>query len=321
MNSAGGTDQSHRAAPYLPPSTPPQPAPRAAAEDAPYLPAATPPVPTPAPEPEFDAAAMVASQKHFNANPTYGEMPSGSAAGRDAARLLREQANRRRRRARVLGRLVMLLVLVGLGVGGYFVYQLVRDAQDDGTVEETEAGDDAATAEDATADSDTPAALTPLGEQAEVIAGQEILNDAARPGGSGLLDAIDDARDVVGDVNSDVAADPAAPADGPTAAVEPIVEGDVLPLVLESVSEQLPTEDGFERYVIDATAFESANVGAYGRFVAVAAAQPRTDSPAFALLPELGPTEIGLAVQRVDGELSRVVIVTADRSLAVDVTL
>jgi hypothetical protein len=55
--------------------------------------------------------------------------------------------------------------------------------------------------------------------------------------------------------------------------------------------------------------------------IAVAVAQPQVESDAFALLPALSDAEIGLAVQRVDGALSRVVIVTADRSLAADVVL
>lgn len=240
----------------------------------PFLPPAV-PIAVEAPsEAVFDAAAMVAADKGYTPNPSYGAMPEGTAEGLAAARDLRQQANRKRRRRRIVGRIVILIALVGIGVGGYFAYSYVRDSLDGSATDDSSAAD----AADAT----------------EVAAGGEPL------GGS------DDAFD----------ATPAVPR-----AATAIVESDVLPIVLESVSTRLPDEAGFDRYVIDGEAFEVANVGAFQRFVEVASAQPQGESAAFALLPTLGEREIGLAVQRTDGDLARVVIATADRSLAVDVAL
>jgi hypothetical protein len=106
-------------APFLPPARPVVPAPAhpiepehvaapTATADAPFLPNARPPEPVAPPAAPsalaFDAKAMVESQKHYNVNPAYGPMPTGTEESRAAARKLREDANRKRRRGKVARR-------------------------------------------------------------------------------------------------------------------------------------------------------------------------------------------------------------------------
>jgi hypothetical protein len=98
-----------------------------ASPDAPFVPPPT-PATTDGPEPStFDAKAMVESQKHYQVNPAYGALPTATEEGREAAQRLREEAQRRRRRDRMLGRAVVLILLGGFAVVGWFAYRASRD--------------------------------------------------------------------------------------------------------------------------------------------------------------------------------------------------
>jgi hypothetical protein len=276
----------------------------------PYLPAPTPVVVEPAPEPEFDAKAMVDSQKRYNPKPAYGEMPTATAESRDAAKRLRAEANRKRRRGKLAGRVVLVVLLAGLAVGGYFVYRALQDGDTDDV--------DIATPADAddTGDSgNLDGALSPAGEQVLVLDGLDTLNDTASPSAGGLLGAIDEARAAVDAANgaSPDATQPAAPPPALTADV-------ILPPVLVSTSTRLIDQDGFELYRIDTAAFQAADGAAFARFLETLVAQPQVDSPVFGLFPDLAPGEIGLAVQRGPAGLARVVAVSPDGALRVDTT-
>ena len=222
------------AAPTLPDAGPFLPdAPPTVAGAAPFLPDAPRPVAEPAPEPEFDAKAMVESQKHYNPNPVYGAMPSGSEQGREAARKLREEANRKRKRGKVIGRIFGVVFLAAAGVVGYFVYRAIQDANSDDVDVATDAGADPA---GPSLSDSAGGAITPAGNLDEALAASDALNQVAVAGAGGYLDAIDDARDVVADINGDTPADASAdtPTDGGSSAA-PIVA----PTVIEAAVTRL----------------------------------------------------------------------------------
>lgn len=188
----------------------------------------------PAPEPEFDAKAMVDSQKiKVNANPAYGGMPAPTAESKEAVEQLRAEANKKRRRNRMFARLTLGVFCGVVITAGYFAYRAFQDEQD--------AADDADVATEAGTDlntdtGDQPAALTPVGEQAEVIAGMDILNDVATGSAGALLDAVDDAQAAVDDLNGVEPADE-APAPATTAGLPTTLEATVLRYDLGSVGD------------------------------------------------------------------------------------
>lgn len=79
------------------------------------------------PDPEFDAKAMVESQKRFKPNPTYGEMPAGTPEGRAEAARLRAEANRKRRRNRVIAWIVGIAFAIAIAAVGYLAYRSGQD--------------------------------------------------------------------------------------------------------------------------------------------------------------------------------------------------
>ena len=283
--------------PAAAPSPAPTPATSASPTDTPFLPSSRPPEPAkPAvAAPEFDAKAMVESQKHFNANPAYGAMPPGSEEGRAAARKLREEANRKRRRSRVAGRLVGLLVLAGLGVGGYFVYQALQD--------------DPPPADSVTDDPDADAdgtgeggALTPLGEQEQVIEALDDVNSGARPSAGGLLEAVEDARDVVGQVEP------------PVAAPSTLTVADVFtPAVLDH-TDVLDPADGWERFVVRSSELEEINPSARAALIEQLLALPQVadGDPQLAVAPVVLPGDVGIAIQRDGDRITRLVAIAVD---------
>jgi hypothetical protein len=282
-------------APFLPPARPVTPTP---AVDLPHLPPAHPPEPVaarsaaaPTATATFDAAAMVESQKHFNANPAYGAMPVGTDESRAAARKLRDDANRRRRRGKALGRVFLVLVLAGAAVGGFFVYRAI---QDDPPPLDPPAADDGPGTDDA--------ALTPLGEQEAVIGALDDLTSGVTPGAGGLLDAVEEARDLVG------RADP-PPAD---AAAALVVAEVFTPAVLDHTDVLDPAE-GWERFVVRAGALATADPGAHTALVdrLLALAQVADDERLTAA-PVVLPGDIGIAIRREDDRIVTLVAVAAD---------
>lgn len=188
----------HDGAPYLPdaqpvsagpaqPTTPTDP-------DAPFVPAPAPVAAPPVEPTPFDAKAMVESQKNYRAAPAYGALPTGSEANREAAQQLRAKARRKRRLNLLFGRALAVVLVGGLVAAGWFGYQAYQDQQDRDAAERAAAAAEAAD-EDSGAES-AIAALTPLGEQQEIVEAMGDLNNTARSSAGGLLGAIDDARDL-----------------------------------------------------------------------------------------------------------------------------
>jgi hypothetical protein len=96
----------------------------------PSLPPASDPRPSVS-TPIFDAKAMVEATRHKVTNPVYGQMPTGTPEGRDAADAARAMMRRRRRHHRILG-WVMAIVCVGIAAGiGYVLYTMYQDDQAD----------------------------------------------------------------------------------------------------------------------------------------------------------------------------------------------
>ena len=127
----------------------------------PYLPPATPPKPTISAPPVFDARAMVDATKRKVDNPAYGQMPKGTPEARAAAEAARAGMRRKRRRNKILGWVMAFVFFAVLGGVGYALYRTYQEDQQDqdAETEATETGDGDA----------EPGALSPLGEQVEVI--------------------------------------------------------------------------------------------------------------------------------------------------------
>lgn len=318
-----GTDM-----PYLPPARPPVPAPAVAPPvapgveteteieadgngapaptvpaadtqaEVPFLPSARPPQPAPA-APVFDAKAMVESQRHGNANPAYGAMPTGTDEGRAAARRLRDEANRKRRRSRVAGRVVGVVVLVAAAAGGYLAWRATND-DDPAPADPVTTTDDGADGEGG--------ALTPVGEQEQVIDALDDVNSGARPSAGGLLDAVEDARDLVGQAEPPVAA-PAEPAG--------LLVADLFtPAVLDH-TDVLDPADGYERFVVRAADLAAADPNALDLLIGRLLALPQVaaDDPALAAAPVVLPGDIAVAIQRDDDRITRIVAVAADPAI------
>ena len=211
-------------APYLPPPKPVAPvqplsttptfveSPSVPAPDAPAAPTA----PPPAESAEFDAKAMVESQKHYKANPAYGALPTGTEASREAAQKLRAAAQQKRKRNRLLGQAVAVVVLGGIGAAGWFGFQAYRDQQDRDAADRA-----AAAADESSSAEDEAGASTPLGEQQQIIDSMDDVNDTAPATTGGLLGAVQDARDIVAESNGDADADPGSSADETPAVTDP----------------------------------------------------------------------------------------------------
>lgn len=310
------------AAPFLPPARPVAPnvqsptdrplepdadgpdVPTSPAE-VPFLPSSRPPEPAPpvVAAPTFDAKAMVESQKHVNANPAYGALPAGTQESRAAARQLRQNANRKRRRGKLLARVVALLVLAGLGVGAYFAYRAIQDdpppADGSRDSDEPNAGD---TARD---DGGEGGALTPVGEQEQVIEVLDDLNSGARPSAGGLLDAVDDARDAVGQ------------AEPPVATLTSLTVADVFtPAVLDH-TDVLDAVDGHERFVVRTADLVAINPSAHTTLVEqlLSFTQVAADDPRLEIAPVVLPGDIGIAIQRDDDLIVAIVAVATDPTI------
>lgn len=289
-----GPDQS-AAAPTVPPA--------GDAPPAPFVPEPPRPTPDPQPEPAFDAKAMVESQKRVNTNPAYGALPQQSDQSREASKKLRAQAQRKKTRNKLVVRFLMLIVLAGLGVGGWFAWQAYQDDQN----AETEVVRD---------DRDAEEILEDLGSQGEMINAQDALNEAVVPrvGGGGLAGAIDDAREVVGDINAGGGEGGGEPT--------PFTYDVVVPPIVRSDGERFPDASGREIYVIGADEFAAGDPDGFGLFVRLMAIQPQLipEAEAFQGLPAIGPDQIVIAVTRDGDRLTRATVVGESVNLRVDVT-
>ena len=328
-DSVGG-DHAH-GAPTLPPSLPPsqpppshqppQPAEILATSGvaAPVLPAARSIAPAaPAAPIEFDAKAMVESQKHSVQNPAYGGLPKATPESVAAAKALRAKAQRKRRRNKAFGWFVALMMLGGIGVAGWYAYQAYQDDQ-----EQLDA-DRAAAQADGSAGA--PGPLTPLGNQQDVI---DVLGDVnsggATPSAGGLLDIVDDAQAAVDDVNGTPTAEDPPVVDPPVE--EPPVAGaltllDIRPEPVLRLGMRLEDLAGYERHVVDARQFAADSPAGYARFVALMQAQPQVDPQAgtFGALPELEPGQIGFAMILRSDRVIQAIVLSPDPAIHVDYT-
>ena len=284
--------------PYLPPAAPVaapgQPA------GTPFLPAAQPVAAPPAPEPAaFDAKAMVESQKRVVANPAYGAIPKATPESIEAARALRAKAQRKRRRNKALGWSVALGMLGGIGVAGWFAYQAYQDDQ-----EQLDADRAAAQADGSSA---APGALTPLGNQQEVIDALEDVNSGgARPSAGALGDIVDEAQAAVDSINGTSSAE--------------LTLLDVRPRAVARLGSRLENLAGYERHVVVAAELAADSPDEYARFVTLMQAQPQIDgrAPTFDVLPDLAPGEIGFAIA-LDGErVIQAIVLSDDPEIHVD---
>lgn len=278
-------------APFLPPARPAVPVLPSAPPTVGMAPAAPSP-PTgsapPAGAPAFDAAAMVESQRHHNPNPAYGSMPAGTDESRAAARKLREDANRKRRRGKATGRIVLVLLLAGLAAGGYLAYQAIQD--DPPPLTAPTAGGDAG-------------ALTPLGEQQLVIDALDDLTSGAAPSAGGLLGAVEQARDVVGQ---------SAPPVAPTLAFADVFTATVL-----EHTTQLDPVDGWDRLVVRGADLAAADPAAHAALVERLTSLPvaaEADSRLTAA-PVVLPGDIGLAIVRDGDRIVTIAVVATDPPL------
>lgn len=240
---------------------------------------------------------MVASQKHPKLDPAYGAMPAGTDEGRAAARRLREDANRKRRRNRRIARLVGFVVLAGLTVGAYFAVQAFRDDTE-------EPADDAAAAAPAADAAD--GALTPLGEQEQVIEALDDLNSGATPSAGGLLEAVEDAREVVGQ------------AQPPVGTPATLMVADVFtPAVLDH-TEVLGTAEGWERFVVRTADLVEVNPSAHTALVdrLIALPQVATDDAQLARAPVVPPGDVGIAIRRDGDAIAAIVAVATEPAIS-----
>jgi hypothetical protein len=305
-------------APYLPPSLPtlptvvpgqPQAPTLADPGDGPVLPAARPVAPTTPRAPVFDAKAMVASQKRGVSNPVYGGIPQATPENLEAARALRAEAQRKRKRNKTMGWTIALGALAVVGSAGWFGYQAYQDDQDQLTADR---------AARATAGENSigtaPGALTPLGNQEQVV---ELLDDVSSGGATasagGLLDIVDQAQAAVDDVNGN------SGADDPEVAAALMLD-DLLPAPVVRLGTRLDDLDGYERYVVDARLFAADDATGYARFLAIVQAQPQSDpvSADAGVVPPIQAGEIGFAIQHDGDRVVRALIVSSDPAVHLD---
>ncbi len=320
-------------APYLPPAVRPTPAqPLVSAVSAPALtgelhtsPTSRGPVVSDAPPAiAFDAKAMVAAQKHFTASPVYGAIPKPTAESLAAAEALRTEARRIRRRNKTLGWSIAVALIGGFSAAGLLAFRAYQSDQD----RDAAARAERAAARDAAEQAgELPGALTPLGAQDQVV---DLLGDlnsgGAAPSAGGLLDAVGDARRAVDDIEQkpiDEAGSDGSATDDSASASTVLAVVDVAlvePIMLRGF--RLDDLDGFERYVIDARRWAADSPVTYSKFVAAMQQLPQSEaeSTAFAVLPPLQATEIGLAVRHDHSRVDEAVIVSTNPEIHVITT-
>ena len=301
--------------PLLPPTDEPSPSDIAQAlrdpdriesAQVPYLPPAVRPVPAPAAPPVFDAKAMVEATRHNKVeNPAYGHLPAGTPEGRAAAEQLRAKMKRKQRRNKMLGWVMAIVVLGGLAAGGYVLYNMF---QDDQAAREAER---AADSSPPLANGQEPGALTPLGEQTQILDASDALNSNATPSAGALVGAADAAQAAVDQLNESVD----AAAESQTTALS-----DVLPPAIVAVATELQPLDGFTRYLVaidDAVRAQPlATPGWLDRLKALPQAAP--DSAGFSELPAVDSGEVAIAVQSSGDQVTRLVVLSTDPAIRVD---
>jgi hypothetical protein len=274
---------------------------QATAGEAPYLPPSTPPQPHVSAPPVFDAKAMVDATKRKVANPVYGHMPAGTPESRAAADAARAKMRRKRRRNKVFGWVMAIVFIAVVGGVGYALYTTY---QDDQKQQEEERQAEAA-AEDA---ADEPGALTPLGEQAEVIEALDDVNSGARPSAGALVEAAEDAQAVVDQINGQ-------PSTSANLALD-----DVMPSEIIAVAAELQPLDGFTRYLVDVDdAARAEPLSTPGWIIRLQELpQAPEGSPGLSVLPAVGTGEVAIALQIEGAQVTRLVVVGSVPDIRID---
>jgi hypothetical protein len=277
-----------------------------ASTQAPYLPPAHRPAPTPSAPPVFDAKLMVdATRRNKVDNPAYGQLPTGTPEGRAAAEAARARMRGKRRRNKLLG-WAMAVIFIGLLAGaGYALYTMYEEDQDAHDAER------AANPPTPLVNGEEPGALTPLGEQTQVIGALNDLNSGAAPSAGALVGAADAAQNAVDQINGST---------GSTAPSSSVAMSDVLPPGIMAVATGLQPLDGFTRYLVvvdDAVRAEPlATPGWLSRLQRLPQSAP--DSSGFTELPAVDSGEIAIAVQTSGDQVTRLVVLGTDPAIHVD---
>lgn len=278
------------------------------ATEVPFLPPAAPPRPAIAAPPVFDAKAMVDSTKRTKIdNPSYGSMPTGTPESRAAADALRAKMRRKRRRNKMFGWAMAIVFVVVVGGTGFAVYTMYKDDQEANSSRRERR----VTADADAATGDQPAALTPLGEQEQVIGAMNALDSDATPSAGGLVGAADAAQNAVNQLNNANA----SVTSQPTLAVS-----DVLPFKIAAVATELQPLDGFTRYTVAVDdAIRADPLGTPGWLDRLEKLpQASADSLGSRELPAVGSGEIAIALQTSGDRVTRLVVVSADPAIYVD---
>jgi hypothetical protein len=241
-------------------------------------------------------------------NPAYGAIPKPTPESVAALEALRAKARRKRRRNRVIGWVVALLMLGGIVTAVWYAYQAYQDDQDQLDADRAAAQADGSSA--------APGALTPLGNQQEVIDAVGDVNSGVTAGAGGLLGAVQDAQAAIDETNRTLDAD--APPDAPVAPELGLL--DVRPEAVGRLGTRLDDLDRFERHIVDRRQFVGDSPDDYVKFVALMQAQPQVDpqAPTLDVFPSVGPGQIGVAIVR-DGDLVvRAIVVSSDPAIHVD---
>jgi hypothetical protein len=289
--------------PVLPDAEPP-PAPSA---PMPTLPPAAPIVPQPAETPAFDAKAMVEATAPKVDNPSYGGLPTATPEGLEASRRLRAQARRKRQRNRLLAWTVVAVFLGGVGFAGWFAYRAYQDDQDRQAAER----EAARAADEGDEGGIAPGALTPLGNQQQVIDALDDINSSdAQLSGGGLRDIVDRAQAAVDGANGE-SNDPAPRG----ASVDA-----VLPASAVAVAVRLDDAEGYERFIVSVGEWSAANPAEYRAWLEAMAAEPQlgAGSPVFGVIPPVKRGEIAVALRREGDVLVRAIVVGLDPDLHVE---
>src|SRR5690349_2527574 len=163
------------------------------ATQVPYLPPAPKPEPPPTAPPVFDAKAMVdATKRNKVENPAYGHLPTGTPEGRAAADALRAKMRQKRRRNKMIGRVIAIVSIVVVVGGGYALYKMYQ--ADQKTEQQQQAQREA---ERAAKRAESVGALTPLGQQEQVLSAMDDVNSGGTPSAGALVGAADAARTAV----------------------------------------------------------------------------------------------------------------------------
>jgi hypothetical protein len=270
------------------------------AAQVPYLPPSAPPKPSIAAPPVFDAKAMVDATKRKVDNPVYGHMPAMTAENKAAVEAARAKMKRKRRRDRIVGRIMAVIVIAVLAGVGYALLRMYQHDQKDQGSEPARV-----TTDEAPGDAVN---LGPLGEQAEVIDAQDATNSEATASAGGLVGAIDDAEQAVGQTNANAGQS------------NPLPLEEVLPAEIVELATEMDPVDGFSRYLVDlnhASLREPISTPGWIFYLRDLPQAPSL-SAGLTVLPEVAPGQLAIAVETSGDQVTRLVAYAPSDGIRID---